>query len=150
MRRLLSVLALVTLAGVVMVRFQGPAAVALWILLVTASAVVMGWRRWPRPPPSAPSLTAPPPPGRRRAPQSVAALELEMEAAVEPRLGGERMVRRRLARLAEHRAGLAAGALDSGTAARLLGEAAAAAMFEPGGAVRPDELERMVERVEGL
>lgn len=150
MRRLATVLVFLGIATVALVQFDRPASIALWVLVVAAAVMVAGWRRWPARPTSSPSLLPPPSHARRRHALPLAALELEVAAAVDPRLGGERPLRRRLVRLAEQRAGMAAGTLEMADGVTLLGGEAAAYLLESSANMTAEELERVLERIERL
>ncbi|HSJ35429.1 MAG TPA: hypothetical protein VLB85_10280 [Acidimicrobiia bacterium] len=150
MRRLATAAVLVGIATVVLVQFDWPASIALWALVVIAAVVAVGWRRWPARPGPSPSLLPSPSHARRRQALPLAAMELEVAAAVDPRLGGERPLRRRLVRLTEERAGMAAGSLDMASGVALLGGEAAAALLESSATMTAEELEQILERIERL
>jgi hypothetical protein len=141
---------LVGLATVILVQFERPASIALWVVLVVAALVVAGWRRWPDRPESSPSLVPTSERGRRRQPLQLAALELEVAAAVDPLLGGERPMRRRLVRLTEQRAGIPTGSLDRAVGSELLGPEACTLLFEPSASISVEGLEKIVARIERL
>lgn len=149
-RRIAAGLVLVGLATVILVQFDRPASIVMWVILVVAGLMVAGWQRWPDRPESSPSLVAAPSRGRRRQPIQLAALELEVAAAVDPLLGGERPLRRRLVRLTEQRAGMAVGSLDRGTGSELLGSEASALLFEPAESMTEEGLEKILTRIEQL
>jgi hypothetical protein len=150
MRRVAAGLVLTGLATIILVELERPASIALWVVLVVAALVVAGWRRWPERPDSSPSLVPSPVRGRRRQPLQLAALELEVAAAVDPLLGGERPMRRRLARLTEQRAGMPVGSLDRVTASELLGPESGARLLEPAAPLTVEGLEEIVTRIERL
>lgn len=149
-RRVALGLVLVGLATVVLVQFERPASIALWVVLVVTALVVAGWRQWPDRPESSPSLVPPPARGRRRPPLQLAAVELEVAAAVDPLLGGERPMRRRLVRLTEQRAGMPVGSMDRAAASELLGSEACAVLFEPTAPLTVEGLEKIVTGIERL
>lgn len=149
-RRVAAGLVLVGLATVILVQLERPASIALWVVLVVAGLVVAGWRQWPDRPESSPSLVPSPARGRRRPPLQLAAVELEVAAAVDPLLGGERPMRRRLVRLTEQRAGMPVGSLDRAAVSELLGSEAGELLFEPAAAMTVEGLERIVSGIERL
>ena len=149
-RRVAAGLVLLGLATVVLVQFERPASIALWVVLVVAALVVAGWRQWPHRPESSPSLVPPAPSRRRRPPIQLAAVELEVAAAVDPLLGGERPMRRRLVRLAEQRSGRPVGSLDREAASDLLGPEACELLFEPAATMTVEDLEKIVTGIERL
>jgi hypothetical protein len=149
-RRVAAGLVLVGLATGILVQFERPTSIVLWVVLVVAALVVAGWRRWPDRPESSPSLVPSPARARRRPPLQLAALELEVAAAVDPLLGGERPMRRRLVRLTEQRAGIPVGSLDRAAGSELLGSEACALLFEPSASMTVEGLEKIVAKIERL
>lgn len=149
-RRVAAGVVLLGLATLVVVQFERPASIVLWEVVVALGALAVGWNRWPDAPGRVPSLG----PGGggfgRRTVQTLATLELELAAAIDPRLGGDRLVRRRLISLVESRTGRPAGSLREAEARRLLGDDVAAILFAPPGPMTPDDLEMAVQEIESL
>jgi hypothetical protein len=148
-RRIAAGVVLLGLATFVVVQFERPASIVFWEVVVALGAVAVGWKRWPDAPGRVPSLGAGEGFGRRSV-QTLAPLELELAAAVDPRLGGDRLVRRRLISLAESRAGRPAGSMREAEARRLLGDDVAAILFAPPGPMTPGDLEMAVQEIESL
>lgn len=148
-RRLAAGVVLLGLATFVVVQFERPASIVFWEVVVALGAVAVGWRRWPDAPRREPSLGGGDDFGPRFV-QTLAPLELELAAAVDPRLGGDRLVRRRLISLAESRTGLPAGSLREAEARRLLGDDVAAILFAAPGPMTPGDLEMAVQEIESL
>lgn len=79
----------------------------------------------------------------------LAPLELEIAAAVDPHLSGERPLRSRLMTLLRHRAG-SGEAVDPDQGRRLLGEGAWRNLVEEDGPLNLDEIEELTDRIEAI
>lgn len=139
----------------------------LWEVLVIAAMGTVVWRGLPPRPPRFPSLVGSRvthvPPARVLAP-----LELEVSGSCDPRLGGDRRIRRRLLALLHHRAGDHQRAYEQGTRGRLenrmegLAEMGSLSSRPPGmddrawevllgdGVTSLDELEMIVSQIEEI
>lgn len=83
-------------------------------------------------------------------PRVLAPLELEIAAAVDPHLSGERPLRRRLLTLLGHRAGLTVDPVDPDRGRGLVGERAWRNLTEEDGSLNLDEIEELTDRIEAI
>lgn len=83
-------------------------------------------------------------------PRVLAPLELEVAAAVDPHLSGERPLRSRLLMLLRHRAGLTTDPVDPDRGRRLVGERAWRNLMEEDGSLNLDEIEELTDRIEAI
>lgn len=139
----------VVAAAAVALAGSGPGGVVLWEVVVGAALVVVLWRRWPVAARPVESLVGGDANFGRTGLGRVATLELEVKAATDPALGGDVRLRRRLAALAEHRAGVAPGSLSDATGVSILGPSAWATISGHG-PMTEAEIERLIERIEEL
>lgn len=136
------------LATLVAFSGSGPGWVLMWeaaVALTVIGAVGGRWPTWPAPVPALVSSLV----VGARPHRPVAPLEMEVMAAVDPALGGDARLRHRLTTLAEHRAGLEAGALDSDSGPELLGPDLWAAL-DGTGPLRLKDVQLVVARLEAL
>lgn len=140
------VVAVIVGVAAVVIGLPGTPLVA-WELLVLGGLSAVLWRLPSRPRPS-PNLIGRET-GVRVAPTRVLApLELEVAGSCDPRLGGDRRVRRRLLRLFHHRVALRGDREADGR--RLLGDGAWEVLTLENGPTTHDDLEVVVERIERL
>lgn len=150
MKRWVAATVVMLAAVAVVVGGRGPAGVALWEGVVVAALMVVGWRaRSSRPPRVAPLFgdaagSEHLPPGR------LATIELEVAGATDPRLRGAPRLRRRLIALAEHRAGVAPGALNEPKGQAVLGQQVWETLMNREGVLTTAEVEMLVARIEAL
>ena len=114
---------------------------AIWVAVVAVGFVIVSGRRWPRPPVPAPPLIGS---GalHGRSPRLLRGIELEVAAAVDPRLGGDARLQRRLTELARHRLALPGDVPEEAVREAAGGFAA--------GMMTVNELEELVARIEAL
>ncbi|HJR92131.1 MAG TPA: hypothetical protein VJ938_06810 [Acidimicrobiia bacterium] len=148
MRRIAAGLVVAAVGAVVAFQGSGPAGVIVWQMVVLAAAAVVVWRNWPRSDP-VPGLAGTGTGLRRRPLAHLATLELEVVGATSTALGGDARLRRRLVALAEHRAGVAPGAIDPVNGPEILG-VAAWDVLSGTGSMSADEIDLLVGRIEKL
>lgn len=83
-------------------------------------------------------------------PRVLAPLELEIAAAVDPHLSGERPLRTRLLTLLRHRAGFTGETVDPERGRRLLGEGPWRSLMEEDGPLNLDAIEELTDRIEAI
>lgn len=163
---ILRTLAMALVVGLAVVGLSLPdPPLILWEVLVIAAMGTVAWRGLPPRPPRFPSLigfrVTHVPPARVLAP-----LELEVSGSCDPRLGGDRRIRRRLLALLYHRVGVRQPAFEQGTmgknAMEGLATVAALSSRPPGmddrawevllgdGVTSLDELETIVSQIEEI
>lgn len=149
-RSLLEGLVILGCAAVALIQLDIPLSVIAWEIVVLAALVTVGWRRWPRRPRKTTSLMNQAHRVDGRQPNTLASLELEIAAATDPRLAGDRVLRHRLLSLLHHRAGLPDGPVEGAHGRRIIGDAAWAALVEEEGPMDPDTVDELVGRIEAI
>lgn len=136
---------------VVVLQLEGAVEVLAWEVLMVIALVTMARRAWPGRPEKLPALI-----GGRGLPfegrplRLLAALELEVGAAIDPRLSGDARLRRRLRDLAHHRVERRGRRAAGEEMRRLLGEADWQDLTETDRALDLSRVERLADRIEAL
>jgi hypothetical protein len=149
--RLLFGAVILGLGSLVVFQLEGAARLAAWEILITMDVLAMSWRAWPERPGRVGGLIGGDHLGIESRPlRLLASLELEVGAAIDPRLSGDRVLRRRLFDLVRHRAAHQGGEVETGEMRRLLGDAAWRHLFEDDGPLDMERVEHLVERIEAI
>lgn len=120
----------------------------LWLILLAVAAGVAGWRALAGAPPKAPPLFGEDLTPVRSGDYGLMAVELEVAGAIDPRLGGDRRLQRRLLAIANHRV-RQERANDEHLRQRL-GESAWEYLTGPEKPIELSELDDLIERIEAL
>jgi hypothetical protein len=149
-RRSLVALVVLGMGTVVALQLDGPVMVAAWAVVTVVGVVSMTRRAWPDHPSPTAALRGGGTGPEARPLRLLASLELEVAAALDPRLSGDRPLRRRLIGLIRHRAGIRAATVPDAVGCRLVGETAWRSLVGRVGPLDLEQVEELVGRLEEI
>lgn len=129
---------------------EGAAMVLVWEAVMVAAIYLVAREAWPDRSRKTPPLFGGGGELWSLPPRVLASLELEIAAAVDPHLSGERPLRSRLLTLLSHRAGTADGSIRPDRGRRLLGDRAWRILAEEEGSMELEEIEELTDRIEAI